>query len=257
MSNDSSYKSMVCVVALLFLVWGAPAFAINPVGTTRLIKTGAAVKYADKLAKYGIKSLNNVDLSLASKSDNIATLLDYQCNAGRISGTQAHRFYKGFNSLDRGDELLLKCFQQESCHVEKYFNSLKKVDNAARVAGKELSRGKIGGSYARMRQVARKGKEECHHMPSRDALEKSGSGISANDGSAIKMDKTDHKKTASFGNSPGAAEYRAKQAQLINEGKFGEAFEMDAIDIESKFPGKYTEAISQAREYAKSMGYYR
>jgi hypothetical protein len=59
------------------------------------------------------------------------------------------------------------------------------------------------------------------------------------------MDKADHRKTASWGTSRGAKDYRAKQKALIDDGKMDDAIQMDIDDITSKFPGKYDDAILQ------------
>ena len=64
---------------------------------------------------------------------------------------------------------------------------------------------------------------------------------------SILMDPDDHMKTASWGSSRAAKAYRAKQAQLIQQGKYDEAFELDVDDVQTKFPGKYDNAILEAR----------
>ena len=58
--------------------------------------------------------------------------------------------------------------------------------------------------------------------------------------------------TASCGTSKAAREYRAKQKELIDQGKFREAFEMDKQDIQ-KFGDKYDKAIAQAEAYLSKM----
>ncbi|MGL5822093.1 MAG: hypothetical protein ACRCYE_10840 [Sarcina sp.] len=52
-----------------------------------------------------------------------------------------------------------------------------------------------------------------------------------------------------------AKQYRAKQANLIKQGKFAAAQDMDIRDIKNKFGSKYNKAIDQAVQYAKSQGY--
>lgn len=87
---------------------------------------------------------------------------------------------------------------------------------------------------------------ERHHMPSCEA-----SNLSRDVGPAIIIDKQDHMKTASWGRSREAQEYRNKQKELIDEGKFKEAQQMDIDDIRSKFGNKYDAAISQMQQYSK------
>lgn len=43
-------------------------------------------------------------------------------------------------------------------------------------------------------------------------------------------------------------DYRNKQAELIKQGKFDDAFMMDINDIQSKFGNKYDEAILEAMD---------
>jgi hypothetical protein len=109
-----------------------------------------------------------------------------------------------------------------------------------------------GGSHGKMSPGGKSRDQEAHHMPSNKA-----SPHAYSDGPTIQMDTADHKQTASHDNKPQAAAYRAAQELLASQGKSGftKAFFMDVIDIETKFPGKYTAAIAQAAAYAKCMGY--
>ncbi len=85
-------------------------------------------------------------------------------------------------------------------------------------------------------------------MPANSATE-----LPTNDGPAIIMDKADHRQTASCGNSREAREYQTAQRQLVENGEFKKAFEMDVRDIQAKFGNKYDDAISQAREYINQL----
>lgn len=89
---------------------------------------------------------------------------------------------------------------------------------------------------------------EVHHMPANSASE-----LPTDDGPCIVMDYEDHRETASCGNSREAQEYRAKQKELIEEGKYREAFQMDVDDIHEKFGDKYDDAISKAEEYLNQL----
>ena len=70
-------------------------------------------------------------------------------------------------------------------------------------------------------------------------------GLPRDKGPAIKMDPADHAQTASNGKMPGSNIYRAKQQQLIKQGRFGEAIQMDIDNIRKLFGNKYDEAIKQ------------
>ena len=77
--------------------------------------------------------------------------------------------------------------------------------------------------------------------------------LKRNDGPAIKMDKEDHRETASCGNSKEARDYQARQKELIKDGKFREALQMDIDDIHEKFGDKYDDAISEMLEYVSKL----
>ncbi len=89
---------------------------------------------------------------------------------------------------------------------------------------------------------------EVHHMPADSVTE-----LSRNDGPAIRMDKEDHRETASCGNSREAREYRERQKKLIDDGKFEEAVNMDIEDIREKFGDKYDDAINEMLEYVEEL----
>ena len=107
---------------------------------------------------------------------------------------------------------------------------------------------KEGGSYKEVRKNSNGEIEEVHHMPADDI-----SPLDRNDGPAIKMDKTDHRETASWGSSIEAREYRAAQREKIEKGDFRGALQMDIDDIMEKFPNKYDEAIKQMLEYVEKL----
>ena len=106
-----------------------------------------------------------------------------------------------------------------------------------------------GGSYRDVKKNSDGETHEVHHMPAADV-----NGLAFQDGPAIKMDKDDHRQTASCGNSLEAREYRAEQAKLIQEGNFKEAMQMDIDDLHDKFGDKYDDAIDQMISYAEEKG---
>ncbi|MGA5818134.1 hypothetical protein ACPC54_09775 [Kitasatospora sp. NPDC094028] len=62
---------------------------------------------------------------------------------------------------------------------------------------------------------------------------------------AVEMAVADHKKTASWGS--GGKGWRADQTRLLVKGKFKEAIDKDAQDIQGIAPGKYTKAIAEMK----------
>ncbi len=111
---------------------------------------------------------------------------------------------------------------------------------------------KTGGSYGELKKEGwgwnSEPPKEIHHMPSNES-----SYLEVNDGPAIVMDYQDHRQTASCGRSREAQEYRAKQKELIDQGKFREAMQMDIDDIHEKFGTKYDKEINQMLEYYKEL----
>jgi hypothetical protein len=106
-----------------------------------------------------------------------------------------------------------------------------------------------GGSYGELKEEGYGWPDhEVHHMPADSASE-----LPREDGPAIVMDYEDHRQTASYGFSKEAAEYRQTQRDLIAEGKFMEAQQMDIDDIHEKFDDKYDKAIAEAQEHARKL----
>lgn len=123
------------------------------------------------------------------------------------------------------------------------------VETGTEVVSKEAAEKiKEGGSYREIKKSCDGATHEVHHMPADGA-----SPLDKFDGPAIKMEKLDHQKTASWGNSIEARDYRKMQSDLIENGKFREAVELDIQDIKSKFPSKYDEAIKDMLEYVNKL----
>ena len=82
---------------------------------------------------------------------------------------------------------------------------------------------------------------ESHHPIANDV-----SDIATDDAPAIRMDKNDHiYRTGSWGNRKSSKRFRAKQKELIKEGKHDEAYKMEVEDIKAQNPGKYDTHIEQ------------
>jgi hypothetical protein len=107
---------------------------------------------------------------------------------------------------------------------------------------------KKGGSYRDVKRTSDGDTYEVHHMPADSA-----SNLERDDGPAIRMEKEDHRQTASCGNSREAREYRERQKELIEQGKFREALQMDIDDIHEKFGDKYDDAIAEMQEYVDKL----
>ncbi|SDO05147.1 hypothetical protein SAMN04487897_107198, partial [Paenibacillus sp. yr247] len=102
----------------------------------------------------------------------------------------------------------------------------------------------LGGAY---KDVPANG-GQVHHMPANSV-----SPYSRGEGPGIRMETDDHMDTASWGSSKKNQEYRAQQKELIDNGKFEEAQQMDINDVRSKFGNKYDEGIQQMLDYTKRL----
>ena len=107
---------------------------------------------------------------------------------------------------------------------------------------------KKGGSYSEVFKEGEGNKYEVHHMPANSA-----SYLDLKDGPAIKMEKEDHRKTASCGSSRDAREYQAIQKELIDKGKLREDIQKEIDDIREKFGDKYEDAIADMLAYVVKL----
>lgn len=103
-----------------------------------------------------------------------------------------------------------------------------------------------GGKYGTMKAYD----GERHHMPSKNA-----SPLTAYSGPAIRMIKSEHAETASYGNKASAKEFRAKEKAKIKAGKFLEAQRLGILDVQKQFGAKYNKAINSMVAYTESLGY--
>lgn len=124
-----------------------------------------------------------------------------------------------------------------------------KVSNIDKKIGTEsIEKDKEGGSFREVKKNSNGQIEEVHHMPA-DSV----SPIERSLGPAIKMDKEDHRQTASCGSSIEAREYQAAQREKIEKGDFRGAVQMDIDDIKEKFGNKYDKAIEQLLQYVDKL----
>jgi|TergutMp193P3_1026864.scaffolds.fasta_scaffold02336_4 filamentous hemagglutinin len=128
----------------------------------------------------------------------------------------------------------------------------------------KIGGGFFGGLKEAVKLEELEGWVDVHHIPSRESIENSKlyyvNGGKLDDGNtpAIIMDWGDHQITGSYGASAEANEYRNKQKELINNGKFIEAQKMDIDDIQKNFGSRYDSYIEQAvahTKYLQNNGY--
>jgi len=116
---------LVNIFIIITFIFPLTVFALNPGSVIDAARYSQKVKYLQKLIKFGPESLKVSDLALASKGENIITLLEHATVAKKITQAKAVRYVKEFNSLDKGEEILLKCLQNERCNIENYLQIIK------------------------------------------------------------------------------------------------------------------------------------
>ncbi|WP_298532204.1 polymorphic toxin-type HINT domain-containing protein [uncultured Ruminococcus sp.] len=230
-----------------------------------LIKTGDMVLATDpETMQTGFKPV----LETYIRETN--TLVHLTINGEEIVSTYDHPFFvkgQGFvNAVNlcigsvllnsKGEELVVEqIFREELKDGEtvKVYN-FKVDDYHTYFVGENciwVHNSECGGSYKDLKKD-KDGKlyekEEIHHMPADNS-----SPLARGDGPAIRMDKADHRQTASCGRSKKAQAHRAKQKSLIQQGKFREAVKMDIKDIRSKFGNKYDKGIGEMWKYINEL----
>jgi hypothetical protein len=113
--------------------------------------------------------------------------------------------------------------------------------------GFQIIEGHLGGTYGQVRANTVGG--EVHHMPANEV-----NPLSRAKGSAIWMYPYDHANTKSSGSSDEAKDYRAKQRELIKQGKTREAIFEDIKDVKAIAPSLYDISIQQMlKKYKRSQ----
>ena len=80
-------------------------------------------------------------------------------------------------------------------------------------------------------------------------IKQAGFDISFGEGSAMQMLYKEHQSFISSGNSKAAQAFRKKEASLLKDGKFMEAFDLNSERLISSYGNKYKSAIKDARDY--------
>lgn len=118
------------------------------------------------------------------------------------------------------------------------------------VVKNEVKNGVKGGRYSEVRK-SNKG-DEVHHL-----IPDSVSDIPRKDGPSILMSPEDHKKTASWGNSKAAKEYRNKQKDLVEQGKNRDALANGIKDVRSSSGSKYNTELMDAVKSTKNNNKFK
>lgn len=92
----------------------------------------------------------------------------------------------------------------------------------------------IGGKYDTARKNAEKGLVEANHFPASSSYTGTPyDNLPVGQRPAVNMDYDDHLETETWGSSNTAKQWRAQQTQLMKQGDFAGAMEMDILDMKS------------------------
>ncbi|MBX2923990.1 MAG: hypothetical protein KF746_17455 [Chitinophagaceae bacterium] len=105
----------------------------------------------------------------------------------------------------------------------------------------------LGGAKGDL--YSKRGILEGNHAPSMGSMDIAGFKVSYNEGSAFQMLYEEHRAFISTGSSKVATAFRNQEAGLLNQGKFMEAFDLNAQRVRAAYGNKYNDALNQAREY--------
>ena len=255
--TGASTTTMKCFVAGTMILTAAGLVAIENIKTgNKVISTNPETfEVAEKtvLETYVRETTELVHLTI--NGELIKTTHDHPFYVKDVGFVSAGELYIGDKLLDsNGNTLLLEDRKVENLDepVKVYnfqvedFHTYHVGENGTLVHNSEC-----GGRYGSLKSD-KDGKlyesEEVHHTPAKNS-----SHLSERDGPAIRMEKSDHRQTASCGRSKEAQAYRDKQRELIDNGKFIEAVQMDIDDIRSKFGDKYDKGIEEMLEYVNEL----
>lgn len=186
-------------------------------------------------------------------------------------GHTGYKLYKASTQIKRAKEL--KDLKDKAEQLQKLKKTQEAADKAAKAKKKctgdcnkpkknpcaHLAKGNKkgvgpfrGGSYDGTKGVGARGMESNHIPP------KSVSPLSPGKSPAIQMDYPDHRIARSTGSGKRAEQWRARQQDLINQGKYRDAAAMDYKDArevarKAGDPKKYNEALRERSEYQKCL----
>ena len=225
-------------------------------GGSTVAKTGAKVAVKEVAEAGATKVVKEVAEEGAEKVVKEAAEAGAKKAVKEVAEESVEKVVK--ETVETGAEKVTKEVAEESVEKVAKEASEKGTEKVAKEAvsegtekvTKELAE-KTGGSYAEVKKISDGNIHEIHHTPA-DSVTK----FDYTDGPAIRMDKMDHRQTASWGNSREARQYREIQEKLVSEGKIRDAIQMDIDDIVSKFGDKYDESIKQMLEYCTQRGFF-
>ena len=110
----------------------------------------------------------------------------------------------------------------------------------------------IGGRYDYVKYCTDGSVYDVHHIISAEALKATGL-LSYNTAPCIRMLKSDHQNTKSYGRYKSSADYRKKQIELIQLGRIKEVILEEINTIRSLFGSRYDREIKEMVKFVKKL----
>ncbi|MBR1692964.1 MAG: hypothetical protein IJ711_09355 [Lachnospiraceae bacterium] len=226
-----------------------------------------------------VQNLSNLTKYVSKKSGNISSSSLTNYLLGTVTPKTSSYVITFYNlGVDKIDSISFSCYvsKYNGAPYTTYSKTLKKVKIGSTSVTWKLPKTNTVQEKLTMSGVSRDGSEtmafscsavrynfaggkygtmqaydgQKHHMPSTSV-----SPLSSYSGPCIRMITTDHKLTASYGNSVSAKKFREKEKSCIKAGKFLAAQQLGVTDVRKKFGPKYNAAINSMVAYTKMLGY--
>ena len=109
-----------------------------------------------------------------------------------------------------------------------------------------------GGSYDYVKYCADSSVYDVHHIISVEAIKATGF-LNFNKAPCIRILKSDHILTESFGSYAESSNYRKKQIELIKQGRISELIQEEVNFIHLRFGSKYDKELEEMLKYVKKL----
>ena len=109
-----------------------------------------------------------------------------------------------------------------------------------------------GGSYNYVKYCADSSVYDVHHIISVEAIKATGF-LNFNKAPCIRILKSDHILTESFGSYAESSNYRKKQIELIKQGRISELIQEEVNFIHLRFGSKYDKELEEMLKYVKKL----
>ena len=109
-----------------------------------------------------------------------------------------------------------------------------------------------GGSYDYVKYCADSSVYDVHHIISVEAIKATGF-LNFNKAPCIRILKSDHILTESFGSYAESSNYRKKQIELIKQGRISELIQKEVNFIHLRFGSKYDKELEEMLKYVKKL----